>query len=955
MIDTFKIVGRTKEKNELHRHIDSMRSGKGTIILVPGEAGVGKTVLVEEVLSHSGAMVLVARSNEEGNPPYSLITSVVRSCLRQGDIKRFNCGPLTKYLSFILPELGRPPEDVDAETVKEAITSAFIHLAKEKPTIVFLDDIHWADNATVEFLLFIASRLRDYSLLFIASYRSDVVIRGHKVSRLKNNLRRARLLNEITINPLDRDDTRSFLFNLLNKNPSEEFTNKLYAKTHGIPFYIEELINALEENGSLDKTGPEVILSDDDLPIPDGIRNTVLQHLNFLSPEALRQIEVAAVAGIEFNLNMVAEITDTETGLDELFEKKLIKEKESDIAEFRHALIRDAVKSEVKWTQRKNLHKQIASYLEEKNSLPEIVAEHWLAANELDKARNSLIESVEQSCSIYAFQDASEYANKAIEIWPEGKDETGRIKILKRFAHCSQLSGNLNDAIETLKEIAESPVVLEHHDQLGEVYRSLATLYGLMGEWDQSAESRINSAVEFEKAGLLAEAASEYLVLAGRYVGMIQTNKALDAANKSIEFAVRVKRIDIESMARGLSGNILSMQGEFDRGREVVQEALSLAIKNNETDAASIIYRRLASALEYASDYLSARNAYYNAYNFCVTEGKEASAQICLSCMSYTLFQTGEWKKSLEFCRRVITGENTPESSIPIGYSIMGMIFSFRGETKKAFKNLNEAIKLTRKFEIAAGELLSLWALAVVYENEADLVSEERTYRAILSLWEKTQDRHDVIPAFMWAAKFFVENNFEKETTQCAEALTSIASATGNPEAMAALAYVLGEKSLLNKNIEEAINQFSQAINHLEKMEIPLEKLFIEFRLGTVLKQQGSDKKAVQHLNNALSISKKLGTRPYSSQIEEQLKILGIQAKESRKEDSEERKGRAGLTKRQLEILGLLSQGLTNKEIAEKIFLSTRTVDMHVSHILERLNCRSRVEALNKAKELGLF
>jgi ATP/maltotriose-dependent transcriptional regulator MalT len=950
------IVGRTKEKNELHRYIDSMRNGNGGVVLVSGEAGVGKTSLIEEVLLHSGADALISRANEEGNSPYFMISSALRSCIRKHGKDKINCGSLSKYLSLILPELGIPPKEVDAETLKEAITSSFIHLTKENPIIVFLDDIHWADNATIEFLSFISSQIRKHSLLIVASYRSDEVTRKHKITRLKSDLRRKQILNEIIVQPFDFDETHSFISKLLNKTPSSDLTNILFARTQGIPFYIEELTGALVESGNIDGSNVEAnLLNNDDVPIPESIKDTILQHLNFLSPEAYKHIEVAAVAGIEFDLNMIIELTGSETGLDELFEKRLIREKEKNTAEFRHAIIREAVKSEVMWTRRRNLHKKIASYLVGKKSLPEIVAEHWLAANELDKARSSLIDSVEQSCSLYAFEDAYEYANKALEIWPDDIDEAGRIEMLKRLSHCSKLSGKLNDAIRSLREIIASPSVSENHEQLGEVYRSLATLQGLNGAWEPSVQSRIQSAEEFERAGLLEDAASEYLMAAGRYVGMIQTSNALNAANKAIELAKQSNRIDIESMALGLSGNILSMEGNFEKGREVVQEALSLALKNNLTDAASIIYRRLASALEYASDYLSARDAYYNAYNFCVTEGKEVSAQVCLSCMSYTLFQTGDWKKSLEFCRDVIMDENTPENSIPIGYAMMGLIYAFRGEIKKALKNLKEALKLTRKLEITAGELISLWGLAVVYENELDSSSAEETYRSILYIWEKTQDRHDIIPVFMWASKFFAENSFEKETTQCAEALASIASSTGNPEAMAALAYSLGEKAIMNNNIDEALTQLSQALNHLEKLEIPLEKLFIQIRSGNVHKIKGANKNAVQHFHNALNISKKLGTRPFSSIINGELESLDISSRESRKKDSEERKSKSGLTKRQMEILLLLSEGLTNKEIAEKLFLSTRTVDMHVSHILERLNCRSRMEAMNKAKEIGLL
>ncbi|MEJ2193333.1 MAG: LuxR C-terminal-related transcriptional regulator [Ignavibacteriaceae bacterium] len=900
MGNSAEIIGRTKEKSKLHLALDQARNGTGGLLLVNGEAGVGKTTLIEEVLSHSGSEVLISRANEEGNPPYSLITSILRICLRK--------------------------------------------------------NTNWADHATIEFLSYISSRINNHPILIIASYRSDGITRGHKINRLRGDLRRARILNEINITTLDLEETRSFISRLLNKSPSSELSDLLYSRTQGIPFFIEELTNALNESGNIDKSGNEAILLNiDNFLLPESIKDTILQNLDSLTSESIQQIELAAVAGIEFDLNMIVDLNGNDKGLDALFEKNLIREKESNIAEFRHALIREAVESEMMWTRRKKLHRQIAAYLENKNTSPEIVAEHWIAANELDKARKSLTESAETSCSMYAFEDASEYANKALEIWPDNKDETGRIEVLKRLAHCSQLSGKLNEAIRALKEIIESQGVAEQHQLAAEVFRSLATVYGLKGSWELSVATRINSAEEFEKAGLSADAASEYLAAAGRYVGMMQTNSALDVVNKSIDLAQKANRIDIEAMARGLCGNILSMQGEFDKGREIVQQALSLALKNNETDAASIIYRRLASALEYASDYLSARDAYYNAYNFCVTESKDVSAQICLSCMSYTLFQTGEWKKSLEFCREVISSVNTPENSIPVGYSMMGLIFAFRGETKKAFKNLKKGLRLARKLNVTAAELLVLWGLAVAYENDSDIPSAIENYRSVITLWEKTQDHHDIIPVFIWASKIFASKNLGKEATQCAEALASIASATGNPEAMAALAYTLGEKALLNNNVDEAITQFSQALNHIDKLEIPLEKLFIELRLGTVLSTKESSKAAINHFNNAIRISKKLGTRPFSEQIEDIIKTVGIDTKQNRKEDSDERKVRGGLTKRQLGILDLLSQGLTNKEIAAKLFLSTRTIDMHVSHVLERLNCRSRIEAINKAKELGIL
>lgn len=951
-----KIIGRTKEKAELHLALDQVRIGQGRLLLIGGEAGVGKTRLIEEVLAHSGLRTITSRAREETNPPFSIITSILRSCLSSGGDQNFDCGPLTKYLSLILPELGKPPKDVDGETLKEAIKSALLNISSNNPTVIFLDDLHWADNATMDFLIGLANQLKQNSLFIIGTYRSDEITRGHRFRKFKTELRRSRNLNELIIEPLGIDDTRSLISDLINGEPAPNFVQKIFNLTQGLPLFIEEIVYVLTGRNLIQKTGKGIdLIPDSDIPVPESIKDAILQNLNILSEDAREQLEVASIAGSEFDLNLVTGLTGKETGIDELFERNLFIEIEKNNAAFRHAMIRDAVKSEIMWSRRRSLHKQIAKHLEQKNSLPEIIAQHYVAANELDKARYAFINSVEHCRSIYAYDDAMVSANRALDIWPEGTEEMGRIKILQTLAHCSQLSGKFNDSIRALKEILESPSAAINHELMGEIKRSLATVYGLSGSWELSASTRMLSAEDFVKAGLYDEAASEYLAAAGRYVGMMQTNIAFDAVQKSIELSDKAERIDIKAKAMGLSGNILSMEGKFEQGREQVQDALSLALNNKETDAASIIYRRLASALEYASDYLSARDAYYNAYDYCVTLGKNVSAQICMSCMSYTLFQTGEWKKSLEFCREVISSENTPENSIPVGHGMMGLIFAFRGESKKAIKSLKESLRLSRKLEITAAELLDLWGMAIVYENASDDASALENYNSIIALWEKTQDRHDVIPAFIWASKLFAANKFEKEVTQCAEALASIASATGNQEAMAALAYSLGEKALLNDKIDEGITQFSQALGHLDKLEIPLEQLFIEFRLGAVLKRKGSEKDSIKHLNNALSISRRLGTRPFSAKINKELNLLGVSSKESRKEDSEERSGKAGLTRRQHEILELLSKGLKNKEIAKKLFLSTRTIDMHVSHILERLNCRSRMEAMNKANELGLL
>ncbi|MFO7524298.1 MAG: LuxR C-terminal-related transcriptional regulator, partial [Ignavibacteriaceae bacterium] len=868
-------------------------------------------------------------------------------------VKTIDCGGLTIYLPIVLPELGEQTAEADAETLKEAIISALFSLAK-KPTAIFIDDIQWADDATIDMLTTLSDRIVSKSIIIVCTFISDEITRKHNVKKFRNELRRRRKLIELNVEPMNYEETKQLISSLLNGEPDNNLVEKIYNNTHGLPLFIEELVHSLIDEYLL-KVGPDKIsLADNaNITIPENLKDAVLNQLNTLSPEARNKLEAASVAGFEFNPDLVIKLTGHELGFDELFERNLIKELEPGLFSFRHTIICEVIKEQVIWSRRRSLHSEIAEYLENINSHPDIIAEHWLSANEIENARKQFLISAERSIKIHAYSDAVRSAGSALRIWIEGIEEQERIKTLIMYAQCSQFSGDLNESVKALLEVTTSNYVTDNN-QLGEVYRLLASVYALMGKMELSIEARLKAADNFMLEENLINSASELLIAAGKYTALLQLNLAYDAAIKSSEQAEAANRRDISTKAKALAGNILAMQGKFEEGKAIVQDSLSEAISNDLPDAASIIYRRLASTMEFASDYSSAQEAYYSAYNYCMNEGQEISAQICLGCMSYTLFQTGEWKKSLEISDEVINNKNTPEGSRLIGYGIKGIICALRGEIKKAIKYLNRSIEISLKQKIVSGELFGVWGQAIISEAEADVIKTARHYNTIIELWKKTQDKHDIILILIWAANFFSQNSFIRELTFCKEALASIASSTGNAEALTGLSFSLGEDAMMNNNISLALEHYNQALVHIAKLQMPLLQMRILYRLGTAHLNNGEKLNAGKHLLASQSISRNLGTRPFSSKVEALLIQTGIKPEEGRKNNSEERLAQAGLTRRQSEILELITEGLTNKEIADKLFLSTRTVDMHVSNILQRLNCNSRTEAIRKASALNL-
>jgi ATP/maltotriose-dependent transcriptional regulator MalT len=403
-----------------------------------------------------------------------------------------------------------------------------------------------------------------------------------------------------------------------------------------------------------------------------------------------------------------------------------------------------------------------------------------------------------------------------------------------------------------------------------------------------------------------------------------------------------------------LEGNVLAMQGHFQRGRDTARAGLALALEHNHSEAAAEIYRRLGSVHEYGSDYAGAQEAYDTALHFCRQQGVNEQATICLGCMSWILLQTGDWKRGMTVSRAALDDERRPSTN-PGALGVLGLIRAFRGETKQARRTLRNALEAARRSEAAALEILALWGLALLAEMEGAAADAHTHYGRMLTLWEHTQDRHDALIPLSHAVTFYAARGLETETARCAEALASIANTTGNTEALAMLAYALGEVAFLQEKPQEELRYFQQALAHLEKLELPLQQARTAFRAGAAAVRLGEHQEAVRHLTAAYRTARKLGARPLAAQIGAALESVGESVEDRRRAEAPQRADAAGLTRRQLEVLQRMAAGLTNKEIAQALFVSPRTVDMHVAHILDRLDCRSRTEAVARAADLGLL
>ena len=950
------IIGREDALAKLQSAFVAAKGGSGGIILISGEAGVGKTLVAEESLARSELNVFTARLTEDTSSPYAAIITLLRDRLRSETCEKIDVGPLGPYLALLLPELGSPPEETDREILIETITTALVKLARKCPSAFLLDDLQWADDATLEFLPYLADRIHQEPLAIVGTYRHDEILCGNRLRWMKNELRRHRRLREIVLEPLSRTETAVLTEQVIGERPSPTLVQSIYENTNGLPLFVEQLSSLLISKNYLHKgtIGLELVPGKD-IPIPQSVRDAILLKLESLSGLARKQLEIAAVAGTEFDLELIVAVACGETGLDELFDRNFIVETETDRGAFRHALVRAAVISDIPWSNRRSLHRAVATYLESIDSSPEVTAQHWLMANERGKARQAFVEAAEKFSRFCAYYDATKTLQLALEIWPRNEDKDKRLYTLERLAQYAQLSGQLIVSEKAWLELVESPVIQNDHERYADMQRSLAIVYSLQGKSGSALKSRETSMKVFQEAGMAVETAIEAIATVAPLVGSLQLAEAEKNIQVAVELAEKSERKDLHVRALGLKAFILAMTGDYQQALDIGQTSLAIALENNLVEAAAAAYRRMGGVLEYASNFPGAKEAYFTALDHCQRRGAEVLAHDCMGCLAYVLFRSGDWARSTSICQQIISFKDSPPLSLVKAYGTLGLIHACRGEVKQAHRLIQQSADLASRHEITMTIVLIYWGLAMIEEQKETSIHTVERYKQMLEKWCDTEDCHDAIAPLCCASTFFASNGMESETSLCAKALSALTTDTGNPEATAGLAYALGETSLMNNNAEEAVRQFSQAFERMAKLSIPMDQAQAGFRVGVALAAEKKRDQAVRYLNNAYRLARKLGARPLAAQIANELEVLGETAEERRHQESTIQVSHSSLSRRQTEVLRLVATGLTNKEMASKLFLSPRTIEMHVAHILDRLNCRSRSEAVRKAGELGLL
>jgi DNA-binding NarL/FixJ family response regulator len=974
-----RFVGRAEELGRLIAALKLAEQGTPAIVLLIGDAGVGKTRLLAELTDEArrrGAQVLLGGCLEVGDVglPYVPILAALRRFATNADDEQLLVAAAKGLpgLKRLLPELASETTDATASEsglgqlqLFDAIRALLVRLSRTSPVLVVLEDLHWADRSTCDLLAFLVRTLHG-RVAVIGSYRADRLDRRHLLHSSLTGLARQPGVERLELAPFGRGELAEHLAAVSAKELPSAAVERIFARSEGNPFYAEELLAAGADEA--------------DVRLPEILADVLLARVEGLSPAARELLRVAAVAGRYVSHQLLIEAAgcpelELEKSLREAIAARvLVADATSETYAFRHALMQEAVYGDLLPGERVRLHGTYARLLAGVGPAAEL-AYHRRASHDVPGALDASLRAAAEAEASLAPAEALGHFEQALSLWeqvPEAAavSRTDQVELLLRGAAAASQSGQFGRAVGLTREAVAGIDV---------------------------GRDPLRAAVAHERLG-------QYLLEAEVELGVdIAEQERVAACRRAVELVPEQPPTVLRARVAAGWARALFNTAAPDEARGWAEEALSVARASGSTEEESHALTTLG-ILEHRRDAVdTARSLLSDARRRAAAVGSRALELRALCNLSSLELDVGNLAKA---CAVAVDAAKLAEraglalSVYGVEAQLVGSIAHYQAGDWDAAERLAIRVDDRRPtagpvsavslfVEVGRGRRIAeerIARLAEQRDHDPWLAFQAGGCEADFACWQGDLDRAraatrttlDVHKAAGWRWNLSVTwpaalgmaaeaNRAERAVGARDQAAWADAHAAGRdlleqakeglakaraegsrvgPEAVAWLAKAEAEWTRLEGRFDPelwraAIDAFSYGYVY--------EVARCQWRLAEALLAVGERELAAAAARTAHETAAQLKAEP----LREALELLA-------------RRGRlaigalggrgtlAGLTPRELEVLGLLVEGRSNRQIAEHLFISGKTAGVHVTRILSKLGVHSRLQAAARARELGL-
>jgi predicted ATPase/DNA-binding CsgD family transcriptional regulator len=980
-----QMVGRQRELKLALDHYEAARDGHASVVLVAGEPGIGKTRLLDEIATRAlqdGAVVLRGDASEaEGMSPYQPFLEALAPYIQAERLRAQDAGAPQKFTSFLQELAARlagessPSQRLSPEPSRfrhyqgrfglyEAIGKALEAIGAPHAIVLILDNLHWADTGSLDLLCHIARRQSQAHLLILGAYRDSEIERNPVLSRTVAELSRQRTLKMLTVNPLSESDIEALAAAYLEAPLGPEASLLLCTQCEGNPFFAEELLDHWVEIGVLvQKKDKWVAVSPYNHTLPPNLVAVLRQRFARLPPDVIDLLRVAAIIGRTFDLSLLATVEEQEI---EAVEERLLEAKLGDLIRanqpgsftFSHDKIRECLYAEVSTARRQRLHGAIGRTLEARYKSEQTINVYRLAelafyfARSGDRVRGAdySLSAASQAMQTFAAEEAISHYQTALELLSPEDSRYG--DVLLGLAEAHLLAGKNKEA-EAAYDTAQQWLA-----QNGSQEAAALAAHGLgRALWQQEKRSEAHAALlhALELLGERQCAATVEVLLDLSVLLTIFTRQYAEGAaygQQALALARSLGDKRLEVMAsRIVAGNLSAQVTDLPAAPQFLQQTLAQAERNGDLSEAAECSLYLAGVYYWLAEIRRSFDASAH-----MLELIKRSRQLYLARNGYSwqvlLFASqGRWAEAEQMIELALPVVDSLTSPLPLAFlcQMRGFLAYQREDYHRAESEFQAAMVSQDQWN-SLGEAMFYFGLlgltqAILGKREDAYADMARLEKLLETLPVGTAPTAPIIICLALAA-------LTLDDQMQARRLYSDLLAFQGQHYWFLVDRVLGMIAALDGEWETATIYLTaaEATARREDLQPELARTLlgladVEVRQGG----QGSSMRARRLLDQALDLFTRLNMAASVRYTHSRLRSLS-----GRPTDSPLPSLPANLTQHEAVVLKLVAQGKSNREIAQALNRSQKTIDNQLTTIFFKTKTENRTAATAFAIRHGL-
>ncbi|MEU5955294.1 AAA family ATPase [Streptomyces sp. NPDC047525] len=999
-------------------------TGEPQALLLGGEAGVGKTRLIEEFTAAAraeGAVVALGGCVEIGADglPFAPFSSALRSLRRQlPDEVDAAAADQEGELARLLPELGEAPQrrrGTDAQHDEEGMARLFEltarlleRLATDRPVVIALEDLHWADASTRHLLAYLFRTLRSGSLVVVATYRADDIHRRHPLRPLLAELDRLRTVRRIELARFSKVEVARQMAGILSAEPAQTLVDDIFDRSDGNAFFVEELAVA-SHGGSC-------------ASITDSLRDLLLVRVEELPEDTQRVARIVAEGGSTVEYPLLAAVAGLAE--DDLIEALraavganiLLPSPDGDGYRFRHSLVREAVGDDLLPGERSRISRRFATVLEADPSLVAAdqraarLASYWYHAHDAAKALPAVLRASVEARRRYAYSEQLRLLERAMELWDDAPEDirlelrpldyaevyppcgcdpaTTPLRYLDLMAEAA-VAGRLCGERERALKITKRALRLldDEQDPLRSAWFWIqrSRLTSTLGRGDGWAE--IATAQELVRGQPPSEVHAEVLTNVASW-GMLHNpgEETLAAAQRAVEYARMVKAEEIELNARLIYGGLLVDAGDVEQGF-----AEMYAVRDRCVAPPGLVSRiphihvNLPSVLEGAGRSLESLEVGDQGIALCRKYGLTDTESWVQVNKAETLESLGRWDEAVDASEAARRGALSvkPRAGAALRLACIALA---RGDLAEATAQLAVARSHYGTHHVLMPQYslpmvtAALGIAAAGPDRAAGVAAARAELEQALAKGFPPGTQRYTWPLLLAAATSEADTRglpaAEPGRTDAIDSIRRAAKKLPSPMPVWAAHEQWVRAELLRAEDRDTPADWSATVTAFEPLGRPYDLARARLRLAESLLATsagagagaGADadrERAAALLRQAREVAERLRARPLAESVAGLAQRARLTLNDDEHAQAHET-ARAhltpvdpaealGLTSRERDVLRRVAAGRSNRQIAEELFISPKTASVHVSNILAKLGVAGRGEAAALAHRLRLF